>query len=170
MIYEFRLAQAKDFYAVASIFKRAVEKMNSQAIFQWDELYPNEEMLQSDIDSRQMYVLTDNRTIVSAVVVNEEQSPEYRPIHWKCTEGRIAVIHRLCVDPDFQHDGIGKKTMAYVEEMLIKKGYSSIRLDAFSQNHYALRMYEKLGYLQRGEVMFRKGLFYLYEKRLTVMH
>ncbi len=50
--------------------------------------------------------------------------------------------------------------------MLRDRGIESVRLDAFSLNPYALRMYEGLGYKKVGEANWRKGLFYLFEKNL----
>ncbi|MOA00670.1 hypothetical protein D3C78_1200430 [compost metagenome] len=44
--------------------------------------------------------------------------------------------------------------------------YELGKWDAFSQNPYALRMYEKLNYHTVGEVQWRKDLFYLMEKKL----
>lgn len=164
---EFRIAQEDDFEMIASIFKKAINNMALHFIDQWDEFYPTKEILQSDISSRQMHVMTLNNRIVSVVVVNEEQSPEYESGDWKDKKGKIAVIHRLCVDPDFQHSGIGKDTVLLAEKMLAKKGYTSIRLDVFTQNFSALKLYRRLKYTQVGEVTFRKGLFYLFEKRIV---
>jgi ribosomal protein S18 acetylase RimI-like enzyme len=42
----------------------------------------------------------------------------------------------------------------------------SIRLDAFTKNFYALKMYEKLNYRKVGQGYFRKGIFYIFEKAL----
>jgi ribosomal protein S18 acetylase RimI-like enzyme len=57
--------------------------------------------------------------------------------------------------------------MLMIEELLREKGVESIRLDAFSLNPVALGMYNRLGYKKVGEVIWRKGLFYLFEKKLS---
>ena len=62
--------------------------------------------------------------------------------------------------------GVGRGLMAAVEAWAKQRGYADIRLDAFSQNPHALRMYAGLGYVKRGEALWRKGLFYLLEKQL----
>jgi ribosomal protein S18 acetylase RimI-like enzyme len=54
--------------------------------------------------------------------------------------------------------------MLYIEDYLKSKNINSIRLDAFSKNLIALRLYNKLGFKKVGEVNFRKGLFILFEK------
>jgi ribosomal protein S18 acetylase RimI-like enzyme len=56
--------------------------------------------------------------------------------------------------------------MKYAEDTLRSEGIEAVRLDAFSQNPAALRLYEKRGYEKVGEVTFRKGRFYLFEKKL----
>jgi len=57
--------------------------------------------------------------------------------------------------------------MLAAEGVLINMGIKSVRLDTFSENPAALRLYEKLGYKNTGRVNFRKGLFYLFEKSLS---
>lgn len=42
----------------------------------------------------------------------------------------------------------------------------SIRLDVFTQNPFALRLYEKTGYRKTGTADWRKGKFILMEKVL----
>lgn len=56
----------------------------------------------------------------------------------------------------------------HIENNLREQGVSSIRLDAFTQNPYALKMYQSIVYHITGEVNFRKGRFYLMEKEITV--
>lgn len=44
--------------------------------------------------------------------------------------------------------------------------YESVRLDVFSKNPYAIRLYENNSYEKRGNVCWRKGEFYLMEKKI----
>ena len=76
------------------------------------------------------------------------------------------VLHRLCVHPDFQGQGVARQAMDYLENEVRARGIQTIRLDAFSQNPTALHLYESRGYQKAGEISYRKGLFYLYEKKL----
>jgi ribosomal protein S18 acetylase RimI-like enzyme len=167
MEYELRKADKQDQEKIVCLYLKAIADMIKSGVYQWDEIYPNEEVLTEDIDRGEMYVLTDGNFISACVVINEEQDISYLPASWHNTEGRFAVIHRLCVHPDFQGKGIGKKTMQLAQEMLKREGFLSIRLDTFSKNPIARRMYEHLGFSYVGEVTFRKGLFYLMEKALA---
>lgn len=162
----FRLAGMEDFPVVSEIFKRATDDMCARGIMQWDELYPTEQLLKGDIRKRHMYVLVCGGETVSAAVINGEQDEEYKSGCWKYSEGNIAVLHRLCVHPNCQGRGYGRETALQAERVMRDLGYTAVRLDAFSQNPSALKLYERLGYMRAGEVEFRKGTFFLYEKLL----
>ncbi len=162
----FRPAQMQDYPAVAEIFRQAINDMCSRGIMQWDEEYPNEERLKADIEARHMYVLVCGSEAVSAAVISSEQDEEYKNGRWKYSEGNIAALHRLCVHPAHQRKGYGRETVLHAEQRMRQMSYTAVRLDAFSQNPSALKLYEGLGYERAGEVMFRKGKFFLYEKPL----
>lgn len=161
-----RKAELNDLKSIIDIFKNAIDVMNEGNIPQWDEIYPNSAILKQDILKQQMYVGIENENIVSVIVVNNEFDELYKKGNWKYTNRKFVVIHRLCVNPIYQKQGIGKTTMLMIEALLKKKEIQSIRLDAFSLNPYALRLYKSLGYRKVGEVNFRKGLFYLFEKEI----
>jgi len=161
-----RKANIKDINTVLDMFKNAINVMNANGIFQWDDIYPNKDILNKDIQNNQMFLGEINGEIVSAFVLNQECDEEYENGNWNYKQGSFAVIHRLCVNVKSQNMKIGTKTMNIIEEMLIENSIEAVRLDAFSLNPYALKMYEKLGYVNVGEVKWRKGLFYLFEKKL----
>lgn len=161
-----RKAEFGDLNIIIDIFKNAIKVMEDNNIFQWDDIYPNNILLEQDILERQMYVVLKDNTIVSVVVVNNEYDEQYINGEWRYDNENFAVVHRLCVNPTFQNREIGKNTMILIENLLKDNGIQSIRLDSFSLNLYALKMYEKLGYQKVGEANFRKGLFYLLEKKL----
>ena len=166
MNFDFRIASQLDLPEVSQLFLKAMMEMNSQGIHQWDAMYPNHDILMDDIKKQQMYLLTQDDTVVSVVVLNEEQDEQYRAAKWNHPDGKIAVIHRLCVKSSEQGKSLGKKTVLLAEQELLLQGYASVRLDAFSQNPFALKLYRSLGYQKTGEAFLRKGTFYLYEKWL----
>lgn len=166
MALNFRKGKEKDLDEVAALFQRAILYMTRQGIPQWDEVYPDREILRQDIEKQQLYVGVWEDRIVSVYVLNREYEPEYNTGDWTYRGEEYRVIHRLCVDPCVQNQGIGRNTMEHIEEELTQQGLKSIRLDAFTRNPYALRMYERLGYQTVGHADWRKGRFYLMEKLL----
>ncbi len=169
MEYQFRLAAERDTDEVIKLYLSGIQHLIEQKIYQWDEIYPNEKVIAGDIMNREMYVLSDEAQILSCVVLNEDQDISYQGADWKYTGGRIAVIHRLCVKPECQGRRIGRRTMEYAEQLIKATGYSSIRLDAFSDNYISRNLYEKLGYRYAGTTKFRKGQFYLMEKSCSII-
>jgi len=161
-----RLANIKDSERIYLLYEKAIRVMYEKKIFQWDELYPDQEILREDILNSRMYLGEIKNQIVCVYVLNQQYDDQYKNGEWKYGGPSLMVIHRLCVNPKFQKQGVGTKTMLIIEDSLKQSGIKAIRLDAFSQNPYALRMYEKLGYHKTGEANWRTGLFYLYEKLL----
>ena len=162
--YQIRRATAADFDTVAQLFECAISEMERIGIDQWDSLYPSKQTLKDDMESGQMYVLTRDDTVVASAVLNDQQDEAYKTIEWQWQNA--AVIHRLCVHPRVWGQGAGNQMMRLLEQICVKSGYASVRLDAFSQNPSALALYKRLGYIKRGQTQFRKGVFYLLEKRL----
>ncbi len=161
-----RNATLEDLKAIVNIFNKAIEVMNDNGIYQWDCIYPNEEILLKDILNNQMFVGEIDNQIASLFVLNQECDVEYKNGDWQYKESAFYVVHRLCVNPVYQGKGVGRMTMQLIEKNVRNNAIETIRLDAFSLNLIALRMYEKLGYKRVGEVTWRKGLFYLFEKRI----
>lgn len=148
------------------IIKSVIEKMNSENIFQWDDLYPKYEIIAQDINQGYAYGYFKLSELIGIVAVNEEYPIEYDSINWQNKVGKSLIIHRLSVKSNCQGQGIGKELMIFIEEYAKNNGYSSIKLDAFLNNQSALKLYENLGYNNIGEVNFRKGIFNCYEKVL----
>jgi len=160
-----RLATAADMETVDSIYCEAIDDMNARNIPQWDEIYPTPAILAGDLAKGELHVAQTDTGVVGAVVLNEICDPAYQNGQWVGC-GPALIVHRLCISPAAQGCGVGRGLMAAVEEWAKREGYREIRLDAFSQNPQALRMYNALGYAKRGEAVWRKGLFYLMEKQV----
>jgi ribosomal protein S18 acetylase RimI-like enzyme len=157
----FRRATLADLDRIFQVFTDAIREMDRCHIPQWDELYPDKEILKEDIMTKELYLGLLNQEIASAFVINEEYDEQYDHGEWKHPNAVFRVIHRLCVNPTYQNQGIGTKTMRHIESVQINSGIETIRLDAFTLNPFALKLYEKLGYQKVGYATWRTGKFYL---------
>ena len=142
--------------------------MEEEGVFQWTDQYPTLKIFSNDIQKGNLYRLTKNGKIAGVININELQDPEYKQVKWENSDVKIMVIHRLAVHPEFQKQGLAKRLMDFAENYAIENNYTSIRLDAFSNNPRALRFYENRDYQRRGEVFFpgRELPFYCFEKIL----
>ncbi len=163
---EYVRAKIENLDSVRIMFQDAIHKMVESGIDQWDEIYPDRNILEEDILKEQLYIGIAQGNIVSAYVLNQEYDEQYANGNWEYPASTFGVIHRLCVSPFFQKKGIGTQMMQHIEWEAQKMGIDSIRLDAFTLNPYAVKMYEGLGYKIVGSVCWRKGEFYLMEKRI----
>jgi len=158
-----RLARQEELDVVFDLVRAATRAMEALGIAQWDEIYPDKDILRQDLVHCELHVAEAAGSIVGIVAINEVQSPEYGEVIWRFS-GRVLVVHRLTVHPASQRQGIAARLMSFVEEFAVVNGYETIRLDAFTHNPAACNLYERRGYRKAGTVRFRKGEFFCYEK------
>jgi len=94
--------QEQDIPDIMHMFSKCVEHMESQGIDQWNEYYPNRNIIENDIEDEHCYVLKDNGKCIAYVAIDEEQPPEYRQVNWIFNGRKVLVIHRLAVHPECQ--------------------------------------------------------------------
>ena len=162
---DIREAGVEDTDQLVQLVRDCTIGMRAAGIEQWDEVYPDRATIVADIESRSAFVAVHHGELVGMVVLNEYQDPEYADVAWTCP-GRPAVVHRLMVAPPWEGRGVGRALVQFVEHHALAQGYGCIRLDAFSENPRALRLYEGSDYRRAGRVRFRKGLFDCFEKPL----
>lgn len=160
-------ANEADLPAVMDLVRSCIDHMRSQGIEQWDDIYPSRDRLSSDVAAGSLYVAgLPEREVVAVFALDGRQDAEYAMVPWTLIDDRIGVVHRLMVDPRFQGRGFARELMAFAERLAAELGYAVIRLDAFSMNPAALRLYRGLGYHEAGDVLLRKGVFRGFEKRV----
>ena len=91
---------------------------------QWQDGYPNMEVIKDDIQNKYGYVLTLKEEIVGycALLINDE--PEYLNIEGKwLTNNDFIVFHRLAISEKFLNKGLAKKMVSFIEQFAISKKY-----------------------------------------------
>ncbi len=162
----FMRACERDLPAVISLYAQVVKAMKRSSLSQWDSLYPNEDVIREDIWRQQLYLGYFEEKLVCAYVLNQQADDAFRKGFWTPNRKPYYVIHRLCVAPAFQGLGMGRRMMRHVEKQARALGAGSLRLDAYVFNSRAMKLCQNLGYRKVGLAEFRKGDFYLLEKRL----
>lgn len=160
----YRNATEADLDEVCELIRSAISNMEKENILQWDEIYPAREDFARDIARNELVVGVIENKIAVIYTINTECEEEYQDGKWKYPNSEFRVVHRLCVHPKYQNQGIGGFTLKHIEAELKKQNVDSIRLDAFCNNPYSLRMYSHHGYEQVGFANWRKGRFVLLEK------
>lgn len=163
---EFRRACRTDIDGICALVASAIIHMQEQQIFQWDEKYPTRVDFLNDLQENTLSVGTIEGKIAVTFTVNQTCDPEYDDGEWQYPNEKYRIVHRLCVNPEFQGRGVAGCTLRYIEEELRRQKIGAVRLDAFTQNPTAVALYTRNGYEKRGFADWRMGRFYLMEKKL----
>lgn len=161
---EIRLAKIDDLDSLMEITRRCIENLDNNSVYQWDEIYPSREDFHGDIVEQTLYVITHDSTgsVGGCICINEVEYPGYENADW--TGSDFFVIHKMIVDPLYENRGYGKFAMNFAEEISDSRKKDSLRLDCFQKNVRANKFYQSCEYTIKGETLFRKGMFNLYEK------
>jgi GNAT superfamily N-acetyltransferase len=166
-----RPATHADLPALLALVRRVVPLMRAGGNLQWDDDYPNLEVLSADIAAGDLWVAElEPGTLAGVAAITTDQSPEYADAGWDIHEPAI-VVHRLAVDPAYRGAGLGVALMQQAETVALQRGIPVLRVDTNTQNPVTRRLLPKLGYTFAGEIglPFRPGLRFLcYEKRLSL--
>ncbi len=167
MDYQFRLAKPSEVPEVWKILQQAIKKRKEDGSDQWQDGYPNPEVIKKDIDKNAGHVLLHVETIIGycALLINDE--PEYENINgkWLSTSDYV-VFHRVAIAEDYIGKGLAGLLLAHIEEYALSKNIFSIKADTNFDNLAMLHIFEKFGYKYCGEVYFRGSPRKAYEKAL----
>lgn len=163
-----RTGRIEELQEIMALIARCVAVMQAGGSDQWDDQYPNREVIGEDLQRGTLFAAEGEGRILGIIVLDESQDEQYETINWKQLKGPHLMMHRLAVDPKAQGQGVARKLIAFSEEYAVREGYTSLRLDTYAKNTAALKLYQGLGYDLRGEVNFpgRAASFPVFEKVL----
>ncbi|WP_312187584.1 GNAT family N-acetyltransferase [Sphingobacterium sp.] len=165
--FEIRKATLVDKDRIWEIIQQAIALRKAQGSRQWQDGYPNEDVVQSDLDKEYAYVVEHENSIVGYVAIIFDVEPAYNDIDGKwLSDGKYVGIHRLASAQDPHVKGVGTAIMQGVEQIAIDHDVYSIKVDTNFDNGGMLHVFEKLGYQYCGEVHFRGAARKAYEKLL----
>lgn len=168
---QIRTGHPEELDEIMEMLRRCIQVMQEGGSDQWNENYPNREVLADDLQRGVLFAAEAQGKIAAIVVLDEEQDDLYETIEWKDTQGPHLIMHRLAVDPRMQGQGIARRMVEFAEAYAREQGYRSLRLDTYARNTAALKLYRGLSYEQRGEVRFpgRIDVFPVFEKVLETL-
>lgn len=162
----YRKAVPDDHAEIMRLIRSAIHEMERLHIHQWDEQYPTDEDIAADIRNQTLTIGISENQIAVIYTINQECDDAYENADWSYHGTAFAVLHRLCVQPAMQNQGVAGETLTHIETELRRYKCKAIRLDVFSENPYALVLYRHNGFHETGTANWRKGKFLLMEKLL----
>jgi ribosomal protein S18 acetylase RimI-like enzyme len=161
-----RKANKADLDNIMKMYKSCVTGMIENGIDQWDETYPNNEIISEDLNVGTYYVSEIDGTIIGGINIDKNQDDTYLALDWEDKSDSFLVVHRLGVKEEFWNNKIGKDLMLFTEKLVIETGMKSIRLDTYSGNPKAMEFYRRLGYRELGTIDLKpnKDKYHCFEK------
>lgn len=167
MEYIFRKADQIDADQIWDILHQAIQRRKQDGSKQWQDGYPNPDIIQKDIEKGVGFVLSHGEKIIgySAVMINDE--PTYADIEGEWLTNRdFVVVHRVAISEDYLGKGLAVQMLKHIEQYAINNSINSIKVDTNFDNPAMINIFEKLGYIYCGEVYFRGSPRRAYEKVL----
>ena len=164
---QFRKATLQEIPQIWEILQKAIQRRKEDGSNQWQDGYPNPEVIKADIEKELGFILTEGENLVGycAVLFNDE--PAYAGIEGKwLTNEDFVVVHRIAIAQDYLGKGLAKEMMKFIEEFAIQNNIYSVKADTNFDNLAMMKSFEKAGYVYCGEVFFRGSARRAYEKVL----
>jgi GNAT superfamily N-acetyltransferase len=168
MKYHFRKAKLSEIDPIWEILQQAIQRRKEDGSTQWQDGYPNPEVVQKDIEKGEGFVLIAGETIIgySAVLINDEPAYEKIEGNW-LTNDDFVVIHRVAISEKYLGKGFAKMIIKYVEDFALGNHIFSVKADTNFDNIAMMKIFENFGYTYCGEVYFRGSPRKAYEKVLS---
>ena len=165
----FRKSTFDDVDRILEIIEKAKIELRKLGLDQWQNGYPNREVIENDVKLGISYVLEDiekNRNelesenlkkILGTIVLSPEKEEPYSKIEGKwISDDDYIVIHRLAVDSEIKNKGIATKILEFSEKEYIKNKILSIKTDTHENNEPMKKILEKNGFSYCGVIYLDK--------------
>lgn len=141
---ELRRAVMDDLPQIRAVYKEICRDMDRNGIQIWDEIYPGE-AFGEDIENHRLYVLTQQKEIVSAFALCDSNSGA-GCVKWENQNERAFYLDRLGVNVNYKRKGIGSLALQKATALAGSLGAGYLRLFVVDINQPAINLYLKNGF------------------------
>ena len=155
---KFRPACRDDIDAIMEMFGDAREYLKNHGVDQWQDGYPETEVIENDIAASRGYVIeTCHRPVAYAALCFGEE-PTYREIDGAWPDDLpYAALHRMVVSKEHKGMSLAGKMIARFETICSENGITRLRGDTHRDNRSMRRTLEKNGFTECGIILLANG-------------
>lgn len=156
---EFSKAKKSDIDDIIKIIKGAQEHFKSQGIDQWQNNYPNAQVIMDDMENNESYVLKHEGNVIGTTYLSFAGEDTYEIIHdgeWLSHE-EYAVIHRMAIDFNLRGTGLAYIFLKAIEELCIDRKINSIKVDTHRENIPMQKLLKKNNFKKCGIIYLKDG-------------
>ena len=151
-----------DIPSLMEIFSEARRTIAALGIDQWQNGYPNEDVIRSDIALSQSYVVESEGRAIATFAMLPGGEPTYDIIYdgkWQADGKRedYVALHRVAILVACRGKGISTKIVEYAKECARSLCRASVRIDTHEGNTVMRKMLEKHGFIHCGTILLENG-------------
>lgn len=148
-----RKANLNDLDKIMIIIDMAKAFLKSQGINQWQDGYPNSEIISQDINRECYYVVCNGENIAGVFFFSYDDEEYYKTIDQKwLSDEKYGVIHRIAVSDHFRNMGICKLILDYCKKTALLDLVHSIKIDTHFDNKPMRNFLTKNNFTECGTV------------------
>ena len=149
---EIRLAHPNELDQIMDIIQAAKENLREAGIDQWQDGYPDLDIIFDDILENRGYVAVIDRQIAGYAALYKGNEAAYNEIYegkWLHDHYLYCSFHRVAIAPDFAGQGL---MQTFLQGLIEGEKGPDFRCDTHPDNHAMQHILEKLGFAYCGKV------------------
>lgn len=149
-----RKTRKEEVNKVMKIINEGKVSLKSNGVNQWQNGYPNEEVILVDISNDESYVLEHNDEIIGTTALSFRGEKTYDKIYegkW-ISNGEYAVVHRIAVCKIDGIKSVGTEILKEVERICLLRNIKNIKIDTHEDNKVMQRLLSKNNYKYCGVI------------------
>lgn len=151
-------ARMEDLEAICALYESTCAQMQAAGLNQWSwGEYPSRDIVREDLEAGRLYVARQGGAPICAVAIDQEQEEQYARVDWLFGT-RPGSFHRFAVAGELRGQGLGRKVLGEIIQILQGMGCDSLRCDTSAENAAALHLYESQGMRRAGAVHYPPDL------------
>ncbi|MDR2828363.1 MAG: GNAT family N-acetyltransferase [Acholeplasmatales bacterium] len=184
-MYIYKKAGLEDINGVYKVIRDGIDYLKINNVSQWQNNYPNLEVLELDIKNNNLRIITTNtadilavcafikgedisyKNIYSTRFVNPYTKTKVKNNNWLTSYDNYYVIHRISLSKEKRNTGIATLFLKYLEKEAIYNNSSSIRVDTHKKNVVMQKFLLKNGFKFCGKIYLYKDNIQTKESRLA---
>lgn len=163
-----RYSNLNDVDSILELFQQAKDYLKNRKIDQWQNGYPNRNVILEDIKDNDSYVLEEKR-VIGTMCFHLGMDEDYNYIEgsWN-SDQPYGVIHRLVIDESLKGQRKADELLQFAINKAKSKGILSLRVDTHPMNLSMQRFLERNGFEKCGIIyIHHTDLRFAYEKILN---
>ncbi len=165
---EIRKMEIKDLQSIMKVIEDAQNALRCAGIDQWQNNYPNEEVMMQDIAQEECYGLIDHR-IIGCMTLQFKEETTYIDIDgkWLSQNEGYGTLHRIAILSEVKGKRVADLMLEFAIEKAKERKVNWLRVDTHHQNKSMQKWLSRNGFIYCGIITLMDGaLRQAFERRI----